>query len=94
VITAGAYGILAGTLVGLVAWPLSGSERAIFLGSSLGLYLGIGVGFYHIHNRDEPGNPLASSSMGGEGRLGPGAVRTPYTPKPMRPWVNFAVARF
>ncbi len=90
VMTAGGYGILVGTVAGLIAWPLTGSERAIFMGSSIGLYLGIGAGFYHISNRDEPGNPLRA----GPSTSGAQVQKTPFTPRSMRPWVNVALVRF
>lgn len=58
VLTAGAYGALGGTVLGLIAFPFSGKLRTIPIGTSIGLYLGAAVGFYHIWHRDDPGNPL------------------------------------
>jgi hypothetical protein len=96
VITAGSYGILFGALGGLIAWPISGSERAIFLGASLGLYLGIGAGFYHVAARDDLENPLRASPslslmMSSATAF---SARTPLTQKAMRPWVSVALVRF
>jgi hypothetical protein len=61
-VTTGWYGILGGTAVGLVAWPLAGSNRAVGIGAAVGLWLGLAVGIYHIHHRDDPGNPLRSDA--------------------------------
>jgi hypothetical protein len=58
VVTTSLYGIVGGAALGLVAWPLTGSSRALGIGASLGLWLGIAVGIYHNGHRDDPGNPL------------------------------------
>jgi hypothetical protein len=58
VITGGAYGLLGGTVVGLLSYPLTRDARSIAIGSSVGLYLGIVVGAYNAIDRDSPGNPL------------------------------------
>lgn len=62
VLKAGTYGILAGTAVGLLTWPVSQTNRSVFIGSSMGLYLGLAVGIYHITHRDDPSNPLRESA--------------------------------
>lgn len=59
---AGGYGLLAGTAVGLLTWPVSKTSRSVFIGSSIGLYLGLAVGIYHITHRDDPSNPLRADS--------------------------------
>jgi hypothetical protein len=63
VLTTSIYGIIGGTAMGLIAYPLTGEFKNVFLGSSIGLYLGIGVGLYHIYHREDPGNPLNSRSV-------------------------------
>ena len=56
VLVGGGYGLLGGTLVGLVSYPLTRDARSIFIGSSVGLYLGLVVGAYNAIDRDSPGN--------------------------------------
>jgi hypothetical protein len=63
VITGGAYGFLAGTVSGLVVWPIYQSDRAIAVAAVIGMYLGFVVGIYYISNRDDPQNPLRRSSL-------------------------------
>src|SRR3954469_16001642 len=58
VLVGGGYGLLGGTLVGLVSYPLTRDARSIFIGSSVGLYLGIMVGAYNAIDRGNPDNPL------------------------------------
>jgi hypothetical protein len=71
----GAWGLLGGTLAGLVALPLGGSVREIFLGSSVGLYLGIVVGIYAITHRDELASQISSlEDRGGDMGRVPGQV--------------------
>src|SRR3954466_11452280 len=60
VLVGGGYGLLGGTLVGLLSYPLTRDARSIFIGSSVGLYLGIIVGVYNASERDNPDNPLRS----------------------------------
>ncbi len=52
------YGMVAGTALGLAAFPMTKSTRMILVGSSIGLYLGIAVGVYFIQNRNSPDNPF------------------------------------
>lgn len=61
VLITGLYGIAAGTALGLISWPMTGSSRAVFIGSSIGMYLGVGTGIYFITHRDDPGNPFAAA---------------------------------
>ena len=63
VLVAGGYGLLAGTALGLVSYPLTRDTRSIFIGTSVGLYLGLIAGIYYINNRDDPGNPLRSYEL-------------------------------
>jgi hypothetical protein len=58
VLITGAYGIVGGTAIGLVSWPMTRQVRSIFMGSSIGLYLGLAAGIYFIQNRHDPDNPL------------------------------------
>lgn len=60
VLTGGAYGLLGGTVIGVLSYPLTRDARSIFIGSSVGLYLGIVVGAYNAIDRDNPDNPLRS----------------------------------
>lgn len=50
--------------MGIVAWPLTGQGKSIFLGSSIGLYLGMIAGIYHISNKDNPENPFLRQAQG------------------------------
>ena len=63
VITGGAYGLLAGTVSGLVTWPIYQSDRAIAIAAVIGMYLGLVVGVYYITSRDDPQNPLRRASL-------------------------------
>lgn len=58
VLTTGLYGILGGTVLGLVSAPFTGTPRSVFIGTSIGLYLGAAVGVFHVMNRYDPENPL------------------------------------
>ena len=58
VLVGGGYGLLGGTVIGLLSYPLTRDSRSIFIGSSVGLYLGIVVGAYNAIDRDNPSNPL------------------------------------
>lgn len=84
VLTFSAYGLAAGTLVGLASFPLTQNNRSVFVGSSMGLYLGMIVGIYYINHRYDPGNPLHMDHPApppwmekGKGRQGSRAP-TPY----------------
>jgi len=52
------WGAAGGTALGLVAFPITGEFKNIFVGSSIGLYMGIAAGLYLITHRDDPNNPL------------------------------------
>lgn len=81
VATAGLYGTLVGTLVGLVTLPVTQSGRNVFVGSSVGLYLGLAVGLYHMNHRDDPDNPLRYQR---NARRGPDPNQKPEFPVAMR----------
>lgn len=80
VLTISAYGLVGGTAIGLLTYPMTHSSRSIFIGSSVGLYLGIAVGLYYISHRDDPENPLydgrSQSLLEREERLS----KTPFSP--------------
>lgn len=63
VLVAAAYGLMAGTALGIVSLPLTQDSRGIFLGSSMGLYLGTAVGFYHVGSREDAENPLRQGAQ-------------------------------
>jgi hypothetical protein len=84
-VTGGAYGLLAGTVSGLVTWPIYQSDRAIAIAAVIGMYLGFVVGIYYITARDDPQNPLRKTEL--EPRL--------ITPDPTTlVRVDFPVLRF
>ena len=56
------YGMAAGTLMGLVAAPITQSGRSIFIGTSVGLYLGTAVSIYHFTHRYDPENPISPAN--------------------------------
>lgn len=58
VLAAGGWGILGGTVLGLISIPFTGNFKGVFMGTSIGLYLGIAGGFYHLAHQDDPTNPL------------------------------------
>jgi len=58
VMTGAVYGLVIGTVLGLVTLPLTDSVKTMFLGSSVGMYIGAAVGGYHAMSRDDPQNPL------------------------------------
>ena len=58
IVSTSSYGILVGTLAGLLTLPVHGNGRTVFVGTSVGLYLGIVVGLYHNAHRYDPSNPL------------------------------------
>lgn len=62
-VTGGAYGLLAGTVSGLVTWPIYQSDRAIAIAAVIGMYLGFVVGIYYITARDDPQNPLRRTGL-------------------------------
>lgn len=47
------YGLVGGTALGAVAYPVHQSVRGIFICSSIGMYLGAATGIYLVHNWDE-----------------------------------------
>ena len=59
VVTAGLYGVMGGTVLGLISLPFTRDLRTVFMGTSIGLYLGLVVGIYHTDNYDDPRNPLS-----------------------------------
>ena len=63
VLVIGLYGAVAGTVLGLVSFPLTGQAKSIFIGSSAGLYLGLVAGVYYISYRDDPTNPLNPQNL-------------------------------
>jgi len=59
----GLYGIGAGTLMGLVVYPLTRSKQGIVIGAAVGAVLGGAAGVYHSYNRDNPDNPLSRNAV-------------------------------
>ncbi len=57
-----ALGAAAGTVIGLVSYPLTQDFKTTFAGSSVGLYLGIIIGIYHVTSRTDPQNPIVSQA--------------------------------
>ena len=54
VLRTGLYGSLAGTAVGLVAFPFTQKVRTVFIGTSTGLYLGLALGLFLAWEDSEP----------------------------------------
>lgn len=89
IVTAAEYGLVIGTLAGLLTLPVSGSARSVFVGTSVGLYLGLLVGIYHNGHRHDPDNPLRFS--GTEPDAWP--VKPPQPPRAALE-LTYPVARF
>lgn len=51
ILMSGAYGMAAGTVLGLASFPFSGNVRNVFIGTSMGLYIGLAVGLYYVFDR-------------------------------------------
>jgi hypothetical protein len=54
VLRTGLYGALAGTAVGVIAFPFTQKVRTVFIGTSSGLYLGLALGLFLAWEQSEP----------------------------------------
>ena len=52
------YGIVIGTGLGLIAWPIRSSASSVLIGAGLGLFVGLGAGTYFALGTDTQGDPL------------------------------------
>lgn len=69
VLLIGAYGMAAGTVLGLASYPFTKNPRSVFIGTSVGLYMGIGVGFYYLWDKHNPDSPFRNpGAMGHDSR--------------------------
>lgn len=90
----GGYGLVLGSVVGLVTVPLSQDFRTLFMGSSVGLYVGLALGVYYAATFDDPNNPFRGIPTGELSQLNLPVLHPSIRGDAPLVWLQVPVVRF